>query len=73
MPAGAVPCAMNKPSSADRAGRSRFQAEWADAETRAFLERSDVSPPFAKILRVIVISAMLVAVVKLAWLVVIHL
>jgi len=64
---------MKKPSSPIAPVNPSFGPEWADAETRAFLGRPDFTPPFAKILRVIVISAMAVAAVKIAWLLVIHL
>jgi hypothetical protein len=43
-----------------------------DAETRAFLERPRYSPSFAKILRVILITAMVIATVKAAWILVFH-
>jgi hypothetical protein len=50
------------------AARAGTKFEWSDAETRAFLERPGYSPPFAKILQVILITAMMSAGLKIAWL-----
>jgi hypothetical protein len=74
---------MDKPStligSVDPARSRRFgatdawtQSGWSDAETRAFLERPGYSPPFAKVLRVILITAMVIATAKAVWILVFH-
>jgi hypothetical protein len=64
-----VDSAHNRPFDAAGAGsRSR----WSDAETRAFLERPGYSPLLTKILRVILITAMVVAGVKVAWILAFH-
>jgi hypothetical protein len=82
---GAIPRAMEKPSPLIRpvdlkATRGcRFSSvnralrpEWFDAESRAFLERSSDWPSSAKILQVILITAMVVAVLKGAWILAFH-
>jgi hypothetical protein len=79
----AMPCAMNKPSTPARfvdlnrarrleCGDAGTQPEWGDAETRGFLERPYYSTPLAKVLRVMLITAMVVAAVKVAWILVLH-
>ena len=40
--------------------------KWADAETRAFLERPQYRPPFANVLRAILVTAMAVAALQIA-------
>jgi hypothetical protein len=59
--------------------RSRFDVTgtWTrsglpDAETRVFLERPRYSPSFAKVLRVVLITAMVIAAVKAGWILVFH-
>jgi hypothetical protein len=51
---------------------ARTPSGLSDAETRAFLERPGYSPPFAKVLQVILITAMVIAAVKAAWILVFH-
>jgi hypothetical protein len=52
--------------------RNEPQPDWADAETRGFLERPVSPTPFAKVLGVMLITAMVVAVVKVAWILAVH-
>jgi hypothetical protein len=51
---------------------ARTPSQWSDAETRAFLERPRYSPSFAKVLRVVLITAMVIAAVKAGWILVFH-
>jgi hypothetical protein len=81
----AMPCAMDKPSTPSRcvdlnrarrhdrgAADAGTRPKWADAETRGFLERPGYSTSFAKVLQVTLITAMMVAAVKFAWILVLH-
>lgn len=55
---------------ARRTNRNEPQPDWADAETRGFLERPYAATPCARVLRVAIITAMVVAAVKVAWILV---
>jgi hypothetical protein len=67
-PASLKPRSVHRFSTSDAAR----EAEWADAETRAFMERPRHLAPLAKVLRVILITGMVVAVVKIAWILAVH-
>jgi hypothetical protein len=56
-----------------RPAQGENQPERADAETRGFLERPLHPTPLGKVLRVVLITAMVVAAVKVAWIIAFHL
>jgi len=49
-----------------------LEPNWADAETRAFLAYPYRQTQFAKVLRVILVTAMAAAAVKIAWILAVH-
>jgi hypothetical protein len=55
-----------------RTAHGGTQQDWADAETRAFLERPASATSFANVMRVILITAMVVAAAKMAWIIAFH-
>lgn len=57
---------------ARQTNRNEPQPDWADAETRSFLERPSSATSCAGILRVAIITAMVVAAVKVAWILVLR-